>query len=164
MALNVGRVVGSSEHQILLLSKVHQLFPENVSFCSDDIVTLTPQSNVLDRIVSQMGEDHFASATLYGGVGSDELSPGLLHERGPDLTLHLRASIDGPGPTCVNDHRDIVVDSDEGVLAIDVEPDGVSSSFVDRVSDEVLFDRTRPRVELNHSGDEVAVSECALSD
>lgn len=171
VALDVGLLVRSSEHHILLLSIVLQLEPETVSFCLIAVVTLTSHTNVFDRIIGQMSEDHAAAASLHGGVGSDELSPGLLHDHGPDLALVHGFGIDGalffdPGAVVLLNpslgHGDPVVDSDESFLATDVEPHGVSSSIIGMMSDEEIFERTRPRVELDHSGDEVAVSECAL--
>ena len=43
-----------------------------------------------------------------------------------------------------HEYRDIVIDSDKGIFTTDVELNGVSSSLVDLVGDEKVFDRTCP--------------------
>ena len=162
MVLDVGLAVGASEHQILFRGVVEQLGPERDAFSVGAGVALIPHDDSLSRIVGQVHQSPPAATTLDGGVGSDELSPGLLHDLGPDLARVPRVSIDGERALPGGRHGNVVVDRDEGILTINVEFNGVGASFVDHVSDEEVFEGTRPRVEHDHGGDEVAISEGAL--
>jgi len=95
VVLDVGDSVGACEHKIFFFAPELDVLPEGETRGVVNCVAFVAERDVLDGVVGHVFHGPPVVAALNGTVGADELSPGLLHKHGPDLTVVHGLSVDG---------------------------------------------------------------------